>query len=347
MTVNISKPSINIREKLAELDKPSGIAGEAVLRADSVQEIRNSIGAGRKNLIINGGMNVWQRGTTASQAGQTAYISADRWLTYIDTSSTVWLSKVDFTKGQTEVEGNPESYAKFDWLGTGSTALKVLEQRVENVIPVSGVPITLSFYARTEQADDVEIKFIQDHGVSGSAQVYTTGGTIDCTTSWKKFTKTITLTSLAGKTVNAGSYLKVGLWSQGTLNSYIEIAQVQLELGSAATDFEHRSYGEELALCQRYYQILDFTRSQLGVLHRATSSGAGLPYAFIPLTTTMRAYPSMTTSGTWGTGADQAGTPTLYETSYSNVTLRGNNGNIADGGAQWLRGGFCNFDAEL
>jgi len=35
--------------------------------------------------------------------------------------------------------------------------------------------------------------------------------------------------------------------------NYLEIAQVQLELGSVATDFEHRSYGEELALCQRYY----------------------------------------------------------------------------------------------
>ena len=210
--------------------------------------------AGRKNLIINGGFDVWQRGVTGSQANQAAYISADRWLTYIDISSTVYLSKVAFALGQTDVEGNPESYAKFDWLGTGSTALKVIEQRVENVIPVSGAPITLSFYARTEQADDVEIRFIQDNGVGGSAQVSITGGTVDCTTSWKKFTKTITLPSLAGKTVNAGSYLKVGFWSQGTLNSHLELANVQLELGSVATDFEHRSYGEELALCQRYYE---------------------------------------------------------------------------------------------
>ena len=314
MTVNISKPSINIREKLAELDKPSGIAGEAVLRADSVQEIRNSIGAGRKNLIINGGMNVWQRGTTASQAGQTAYISADRWLTYIDTSSTVWLSKVDFTKGQTEVEGNPESYAKFDWLGTGSTALKVLEQRVENVIPVSGVPITLSFYARTEQADDVEIKFIQDHGVSGSAQVYTTGGTIDCTTSWKKFTKTITLTSLAGKTVNAGSYLKVGLWSQGTLNSYIEIAQVQLELGSAATDFEHRSYGEELALCQRYYEAENTNTAWMG---RVSGYSDAFGRTTIFFTTRKRANPTITVTDSNPSNGGAMGTQFEYTSSFT------------------------------
>ena len=254
MTVKVSRPSIDIRGTLDELNKPSGIAGNAMLAAETPQEQFNLIGAGRRNLIINGGFDVWQRGVTGSQANQAAYISADRWLTYIDTNSTVYLSKVSFALGQTDVEGNPESYAKFDWLGTGSTALKVIEQRVENVILVSGAPITLSFYARTEQADDVEIRFTQDNGVGGSAQVGITGGTVDCTTSWKKFTKTITLPSLAGKTVNAGSYLKVGFWSQGTLNSHLELANVQLELGSVATDFEHRSYGEELALCQRYYQ---------------------------------------------------------------------------------------------
>jgi len=42
--------------------------------------------------------------------------------------------------------------------------------------------------------------------------------------------------------------------TSGTGSNAIEIAQVQLELGSVATEFEHRSYGEELALCQRYYQ---------------------------------------------------------------------------------------------
>ena len=38
---------------------------------------------------------------------------------------------------------------------------------------------------------------------------------------------------------------------------YIEISQVQVELGKVATPFEHRSYAEELALCQRYYYRID------------------------------------------------------------------------------------------
>ena len=60
MTVKLTKPEINVREKLAELDKPSGIAGEAMLRAETPQEQFNLIGAGRRNLLINGGFDVWQ-----------------------------------------------------------------------------------------------------------------------------------------------------------------------------------------------------------------------------------------------------------------------------------------------
>ena len=55
MAVKFTKPEINVREKLAELDKPSGIAGEAMLRAETPQEQFNLIGAGRRNLLINGG----------------------------------------------------------------------------------------------------------------------------------------------------------------------------------------------------------------------------------------------------------------------------------------------------
>ena len=54
MAVKFTKPEINVREKLAELDKPSGIAGEAMLRAETVAEQQALIGVGRRNLIING-----------------------------------------------------------------------------------------------------------------------------------------------------------------------------------------------------------------------------------------------------------------------------------------------------
>ena len=52
MAVKFTKPEINVREKLAELDKPSGIAGEAMLRAETVAEQQALIGVGRRNMII-------------------------------------------------------------------------------------------------------------------------------------------------------------------------------------------------------------------------------------------------------------------------------------------------------
>ena len=82
MAVKVSKPAINIREKLSELQKPSGITGEALLRADTVQDVRDSINAGRKNLLINGDMQVSQRiGTTAATITDGSY-GLDRWNAY-------------------------------------------------------------------------------------------------------------------------------------------------------------------------------------------------------------------------------------------------------------------------
>ena len=79
MTVRITKPKFNLREKLTELDKPTGIKGSELMRSDTAQEVRGLISADRKNLVINGDMRVTQRGTGAFTGSQ-AY-AADRWRT--------------------------------------------------------------------------------------------------------------------------------------------------------------------------------------------------------------------------------------------------------------------------
>jgi len=81
MTVNVSRPSINLREKISELDKPSGIAGEHILRSETPQEVFEYIGARNRNLIINGDMSVAQKGAGPSGSfGGSGYSEGpDRW----------------------------------------------------------------------------------------------------------------------------------------------------------------------------------------------------------------------------------------------------------------------------
>ena len=76
MAIKFKKPEINIREKLAEVDKPSGVAGEAMLRADTVAEQQSLIGVGRRNILINGDFQVSQRGnyTSATTSSNTYFL---------------------------------------------------------------------------------------------------------------------------------------------------------------------------------------------------------------------------------------------------------------------------------
>ena len=257
MTVKFTRPSINIREKLNELDKPSGAAGKALLRAETPQEQFNLIGAGRRNLIINGGFDVWQRGTSGTLVGGPEYISADRWKCYVNTSTTMTLSRQNFTHGQTEVPGNPTYYAKFDWLGTSNSQFFGFEQLIEGCHHGAGDSLTISFWARTEDADNMVLGISQKFGTSGSSDQTVGNFDLDMENKWKRFVITTSVPSISGKTINRGDdSISVTWFRQGTNNSYLEIANVQVEVGRVATPFEVRLPGEELALCQRYYQII-------------------------------------------------------------------------------------------
>ena len=66
MSVTITKPSTNIREKLSQLERPIGINGAALMATNTPQEAFSLIGAGRRNRVINGDMRINQRGGTIS-----------------------------------------------------------------------------------------------------------------------------------------------------------------------------------------------------------------------------------------------------------------------------------------
>ena len=258
MTVKISKPAINVREKLSKLDKPTGQAGLAILAADTPTEQFELINAGRKNLIINPEFVITQRGYIQAATSDNGVHAPDRW--YINNSSgTSSLEVLAFTAGQTEVPYNPRAYLRMT--STIGNDNQGIHQRVENVEVLAGRTVTLSFWAKGTNPTGgyFHSSWIQDFGPGGSASVETLmDDRIVLTPNWKKYTITTTVPSIAGKTYQYGSFTWVDVLRQpytdsGTDGWTADIASVQLEFGAVATPLEYRSYGEELALCQRYF----------------------------------------------------------------------------------------------
>ena len=276
MTVTVTQPSINVREKLAELDKPSGIAGEAMLRAETPQEQFNLIGAGRRNIFINGGFTVSQRGdfTSATATSSNSY-GLDRWKNY--------LTNVSGTYQHTTVTINGVTKRALKMAATSSASgLFGPVQQVELSAFQDGVDLTMSGYVRTNHPS---VYFRHDYvaGVTGIQSP----NRIPNDENWHYVTWTV---NTAGTTTTP--YFQVLAYDYGSVSitsgDYIEIADMQLEVGKVATPFEHRSYGEELALCQRYYQRIE------------SSSGLSVSGAFaqfnVPFPVEMRATPTASIS---------------------------------------------------
>ena len=218
----------------------------------NLEDISSAYNAGalsNRNKIINGAMQVAQRGTSVS--GSTGFYALDRWRGY--STSSFSITQETFTLGQTDVPNEPKNYLR---VGAGA-AVKALSQRIEDVRTGAGQTLTLSFYAKASAAFDLVMGYTQYFGSGGSAGVSANFGTLSITTSWQKFEVTFTLPSISGKTIGAGDYLQISFADGGTYipaATTFDITLVQLEVGDTATPFEHRSYGQELALCQRYFE---------------------------------------------------------------------------------------------
>jgi hypothetical protein len=282
MTVNVSKPAINVREKLAELDKPTGIAGEAMLRAETPQEQFNLVGAGRRNLLINGAMQVAQRGTSFTSTGYTL----DRF-TY-DKASTD-----EFAATITQSSDSPNGFAsslKVDVTTAESTL--ATDEYVRIIHKIESQDLQPLAYG-TSEARSITLSFWVKSSVTGtyamSIYMFDGGGdtigstyTINSANTWEY--KTITFAGneaaaiandntagfflnfilLAGSAYTSSDNTTWGTYTGSKLaygheanfgfstSDDFYFTGVQLEVGKVATPFEHRSYGEELAACQRY-----------------------------------------------------------------------------------------------
>ena len=284
--------------------------------------------AGRKNLILNGSMQVSQRGTSQSASG---YGSLDRW--YINSANTVTVTQTATTAAETATLGGLEYYSRL--VGTSTDSGRQWFQKIEGLKKFSNETVTFSFYAKAAASTTVNVQY----GLLGAgSDTYSVFSTKEIGTSWARYTATVTLPSMSsGFTFASGDNLRIAFEPLET-NYTLDITGVQLELGSG-TDFEHRSYGEELQLCQRYYQDLDFVNLPL---IRGNTSGAGASQTNISFLVETRIVPSITTiTSSDGSG----GTLTATEATKNSTRLYGSV-NITAG---HVRQGeiHCSLDAEL
>ena len=326
MAVKFTKPEINIREKLSELDKPSGIAGEAMLRAETPQEQFNLIGAGRRNIVINGAQNVFQRGSSSVTINTLAEVfRADRFR-YEQGGTTANNSAIvvstDAPKGflySTQVTAG----SSMSFISGGFTSLNYRGEGTDILGMKNGTSlgsVTLSFWVKCSRPGTYSLNFTTYNG--SSERWYLSTYEIH-STEWEY--KTITIPSDVSSNAsqwfrlywmlggNSDSYTGTpGNWINGngayrgvstqplfnTSGATFKLTGVQLEVGRVATPFEHRSYGEELALCKRYFQ-----KFGIGVPGYSNSSGSAISFAF-RFTPEMRAQPTVSINNTTFAFAD-------------------------------------------
>ena len=328
MTVTISKPAINIREKLAEVDKPSGTAGQALLRAETVAEQQHLLGVGRRNIVINGDFSQWQRGTSFTGVATSNTYLADRWV-YSEGGTVAPTFTITKEAGPTE-KGFANSI-KFNVTtadnSLASNAYVQLIQKIEGYNLQSlakgtehAKSITVSFYVKSNKPGRYALVLwdaANNRQNSGSYEIETpdtweyktvtftgdTTGTIDNdNTAGLQLSFTLAMgtaytggdegvSSHSGNSDDYSPFHEVNL-IESTGNTW-ELAGVQMEVGTVATPFEHRSYSEELSLCQRYYQTYEFTTQTFVYIE-----GSVATYRWIHVPgwskTNMRATPTVT-----------------------------------------------------
>ena len=268
-------------------------------------------GQAGKNKIINGDFSIWQRGTTqlATLAAPT-YGSADRWAfsrNGTEATGTNTISRETFTVGQTDVPNNPTYYCRWTTttLATSQTRIDV-NQYVENVSSFAGQTVTLSFYVKSSGTFAISTFLEQNFGSGGSTTVTTTAGTGNTSTSWQRFTTTVAIPSITGKTVGASNYLRILIRvSSPTAGATFDFANAQLEYGSKATPFQTASGGSpqaELAMCQRYYEksypqsIAAGTASTTdnNISWNAVTTTSNRNYVYVPFKVIKRGAPTIT-----------------------------------------------------
>src|SRR3989338_138048 len=238
------------------------VKAENLADLENVSEARDNLGVYSKsylnskigrNYIMNGNFDIWQRDSSFNISGTTVYYTADRWNCVTQIGGAATISRQAFAAGQTDVPNEPTYFLRFDQTSSGIGYNPILEQRIEDVRSLAGKKCTISFYAKALAALNLDIDFVQVFGSGGSVSVGVVAQTINLNTSFQKFTLIFDIPSIAGKTVGSSSFLASRIRLPENAAFTVDIAQIQIEEGNIATDFERRHISEILALCQRYW----------------------------------------------------------------------------------------------
>ena len=309
--------------------------------------------SGRKNLIINGDMRIAQRGTSATSVTSAggAYL-IDR-INYNLSSAGTW----SFSQESDAPSGFTKSFKALCTTATGTLgagAYLVFYYNFEGQDfqqleygNSSAKTVTLSFYVKSNKTGTYQVSFRATNG----SQERHIGGTYTVNSSgvWER--KTITYVGdtaqaiinnntrgntlewwvVAGTTFTSGS--SPTAWQNqvsadragghnvnlgDATNNYWQVTGIQLEVGVGASDFEHRSFGEELALCQRY--LYRRRLKQYDVMALGHSIGGNLGRYLIHLPTAMRIRPSVSDGGDIGCWYSNGGAITV-QTGLANVYM--------------------------
>jgi len=256
------------------------------------------------NPVLNSAMNVWQRGTSFTPASTTKTYTADRWCAFrtatgltVSRQATGDTTNLPFIQYASRISRDS---------GTTSTATPYFIQAIEtvNTIPFAGKTVTVSFYARkgANFSATSNILGLQVYTGTGTDQdptsfAYTGSslildGTYTLTTTWQRFTSTISVGSTA---TEMAFYFKYDPTGTAGAADYYEVTGVQMDIGSVALPFRTyaATYQGELAACQRYYwrshTNSTYDNFALGYGKVGSTTIAQVP---VPLKVTMRTAPS-------------------------------------------------------
>lgn len=318
--------------------------------------LTNSQIGGRRNIVYNGKMQVAQRGTSETGVGATAgYFTCDRWVYSVagshagrftmsqstDTPSGFSHSlKLDCTTADTSIAAGELAIIRQHFEGQDLQHLKKGTSDAEQV--------TVSFYVKASSALTFGLELFDSDNDRQITKLFTT------TTSWVRHEITFPADTTGAFNNDNARSLDLSFWihagstyAGGTLNSTafastttanraagidsffsstdneLFITGVQLEVGSQATPFEHRSFGEELALCERYFQKhFGTTDTNHYTCIPVSRWGSNTGFTTIQLRQIMRAEPSMSVLSKDGSAASDP---------VGNVQGNNSNGNYDSG----------------